>query len=50
MTSPGSDHELACRTTPRNVIRMAGMYLVLAWLVVQVAATLVPTGRTLLLK
>ena len=27
----------------RNVIRMAGLYLVGAWLVVQVAATLLPT-------
>lgn len=26
----------------RNVIRMAGLYLVGAWLVVQVAATLLP--------
>ncbi len=27
----------------RNVIRMAGLYLVGAWLVIQVAATLLPT-------
>ena len=26
----------------RNVIRMAGLYLVVAWLIVQVAATLLP--------
>ncbi len=26
----------------RNVIRMAGLYLVGAWLIVQVAATLLP--------
>ncbi len=29
----------------RNVIRMAGLYLVVAWLVVQVAETLLPIFR-----
>jgi adenylate cyclase len=36
-------HNLFAELKRRNVIRMAGLYLVGAWLVIQVASTVLPT-------
>ena len=42
----GCAHEPAGRTAPPHVIRMAGLYLVGGWLIVQVAETLPPIFGT----
>ena len=39
----GCNVKLLAELKRRNVIRMAGLYLVGAWLITQVAATLLPT-------